>query len=86
MEFVDTAGLVKAHRKAKVWGNQFLTNIRETAIGHVVRCFENDNIIHASAKNRRDDIEAINTEPKLADPRHLRTCDSSRTEESQRWR
>ena len=85
MEFVDIAGLVKGASKGEGLGNQFLTNIRETeAIGHVVRCFENDNIIHVSGKvNPADDIEVINTELALA---HLRTCDSSRTEESQRWR
>ncbi|MCP5751541.1 50S ribosome-binding GTPase, partial [Klebsiella pneumoniae] len=51
MEFVDIAGLVKGASKGEGLGNQFLTNIRETeAIGHVVRCFENDNIIHVSGK------------------------------------
>ncbi len=63
MEFVDIAGLVKGASKGEGLGNQFLTNIRETeAIGHVVRCFENDNIIHVSGKvNPADDIEVINT-------------------------
>jgi GTPase SAR1 family protein len=51
MEFVDIAGLVKGASKGEGLGNQFLTNIRETeAIGHVVRCFENDNIIHVNNK------------------------------------
>ncbi|VFS42610.1 GTP-dependent nucleic acid-binding protein engD [Serratia liquefaciens] len=51
MEFVDIAGLVKGASKGEGLGNQFLTNIRETeAIGHVVRCFENDNIIHVAGK------------------------------------
>ncbi len=54
MEFVDIAGLVKGASKGEGLGNQFLTNIRETeAIGHVVRCFENDNIIHVSGKVTR---------------------------------
>ena len=74
MEFVDIAGLVKGASKGEGLGNQFLTNIRETeAIGHVVRCFENDNIIHGSGKvNPADDIEVINTELALAD---LDTCE-----------
>ena len=64
MEFVDIAGLVKGASKGEGLGNQFLTNIRETeAIGHVVRCFENDNIIHVNNKvDPADDIEVINTE------------------------
>ena len=59
MEFVDIAGLVKGASKGEGLGNQFLTNIRETeAIGHVVRCFENDNIIHVSEKqNQPHDIQ-----------------------------
>ncbi|MDR9825796.1 redox-regulated ATPase YchF, partial [Vibrio sp. FNV 38] len=74
IEFVDIAGLVKGASKGEGLGNQFLTNIRETeAIGHVVRCFENDNIIHVSGKvNPADDIEVINTELALAD---LDTCE-----------
>ena len=74
MEFVDIAGLVKGASKGEGLGNQFLTNIRETeAIGHVVRCFENDNIIHVSGKvDPVSDIEVINTELALAD---LDTCE-----------
>ncbi|STQ11283.1 GTP-binding protein YchF [Enterobacter cloacae] len=57
MEFVDIAGLVKGASKGEGLGNQFLTNIRETeAIGHVVRCFENDNIIHVAGKVTRRKI------------------------------
>lgn len=69
MEFVDIAGLVKGASKGEGLGNQFLTNIRETeAIGHVVRCFENDNIIHVSGKvDPASDIEIINTELALSD-------------------
>ncbi|NJD00801.1 redox-regulated ATPase YchF [Candidatus Erwinia dacicola] len=69
MEFVDIAGLVKGASKGEGLGNQFLTNIRETeAIGHVVRCFENDNIIHVNNKvDPADDIETINTELALSD-------------------
>ncbi|MBK0364442.1 redox-regulated ATPase YchF [Salmonella enterica] len=74
MEFVDIAGLVKGASKGEGLGNQFLTNIRETeAIGHVVRCFENDNIIHVAGKvNPAEDIDVINTELALAD---LDTCE-----------
>ncbi len=69
MEFVDIAGLVKGASKGEGLGNQFLANIRETdAIAHVVRCFENDDIIHVNGKiNPASDIEVINTELLLAD-------------------
>jgi GTP-binding protein YchF len=69
MEFVDIAGLVEGASKGEGLGNQFLTNIRETdAIVHVVRCFENDDIIHVAGKiSPLDDIEIINTELILAD-------------------
>ncbi|MGC8697198.1 MAG: redox-regulated ATPase YchF [Halothiobacillus sp.] len=69
MEFVDIAGLVKGASKGEGLGNQFLTNIRETdAIAQVVRCFDNDDIIHVAGKvNPLDDIEIINTELILAD-------------------
>lgn len=69
MEFVDIAGLVKGASKGEGLGNQFLANIRETdAIGHVVRCFENDNIVHVAGRvNPAEDIEVINTELALAD-------------------
>jgi len=69
MEFVDIAGLVAGASKGEGLGNKFLANIRETdAIGHVVRCFENDNIIHVSGQvDPLADIEVINTELMLAD-------------------
>ncbi len=69
MEFVDIAGLVEGASKGEGLGNQFLTNIRETdAIVHVVRAFENDDIVHVSGKvSPIDDIEIINTELVLAD-------------------
>ena len=69
MEFVDIAGLVEGASKGEGLGNLFLSNIRETdAILHVVRCFENDDIIHVSGKvSPLDDIETINTELALAD-------------------
>ncbi|MDP5040760.1 MAG: redox-regulated ATPase YchF, partial [Paraglaciecola sp.] len=69
MEFVDIAGLVEGASKGEGLGNKFLANIRETdAIGHVVRCFENDNIVHVSGKvSPKDDIDVINTELALAD-------------------
>ena len=69
MEFVDIAGLVEGASKGEGLGNKFLANIRETdAIGHVVRCFENDNIVHVAGKvSPKDDIDVINTELALAD-------------------
>mgnify|MGYP001204108628 CR=1 FL=1 len=69
MEFVDIAGLVEGASKGEGLGNQFLSNIRETdAILHIVRCFENDDIIHVSGKvDPLDDVETINTELALAD-------------------
>ncbi|MBR9858857.1 MAG: redox-regulated ATPase YchF [Gammaproteobacteria bacterium] len=69
MEFVDIAGLVAGASKGEGLGNKFLANIRETdAIGHVVRCFEDDNIVHVAGKvSPKDDIEIINTELALAD-------------------
>lgn len=69
MEFVDIAGLVAGASKGEGLGNQFLANIRETdAIAHVVRCFEDDNVIHvASQIDPIADIEVINTELALAD-------------------
>jgi GTP-binding protein YchF len=69
VEFVDIAGLVAGASKGEGLGNQFLANIRETdAIAHVVRCFEDDNVVHVSGKvNPVSDIETINTELALAD-------------------
>lgn len=69
MEFVDIAGLVAGASKGEGLGNKFLANIRETdAIAHVVRCFENDNVIHVANKvDPAADIEVINTELALAD-------------------
>ncbi|TQV84799.1 redox-regulated ATPase YchF [Exilibacterium tricleocarpae] len=69
MEFVDIAGLVAGASKGEGLGNKFLANIRETdAIAHVVRCFDNDNVIHvANQIDPAADIEIINTELALAD-------------------
>ena len=69
MEFVDIAGLVAGASKGEGLGNQFLANIRETdAIAHVVRCFENTDIVHVEGKiDPEDDIEVIDTELALAD-------------------
>lgn len=69
MEFVDIAGLVKGASKGEGLGNQFLANIRETdAIGHVVRCFDDPNIVHVAGQvNPQEDIDVINTELALAD-------------------
>ncbi|HPW51654.1 MAG TPA: 50S ribosome-binding GTPase, partial [Spirochaetota bacterium] len=69
VEFYDIAGLVKGASKGEGLGNQFLSHIRETsAIVHVVRCFEDDNIVHVSGSiDPVSDIEVINTELILAD-------------------
>ncbi|NGM87091.1 redox-regulated ATPase YchF [Parapusillimonas sp. SGNA-6] len=69
VEFVDIAGLVAGASKGEGLGNQFLANIRETdAIVHVVRCFEDPNVVHVSGTiNPLSDIEVINTELALAD-------------------
>ncbi len=69
MEFVDIAGLVEGASRGEGLGNQFLANIRETdAIAHVVRCFEDDNVIHVANRiDPIDDIGIINMELALAD-------------------
>ncbi len=69
VEFVDIAGLVKGASQGEGLGNQFLANIREVdAIAHVVRCFEDGNVIHVAGRvDPLDDIETINTELILAD-------------------
>jgi GTP-binding protein YchF len=69
MEFVDIAGLVAGASKGEGLGNKFLANIRETqAIVHVVRCFENDDIVHVAGKvDPLADIEVIHTELALSD-------------------
>ncbi len=69
MEFVDVAGLVAGASRGEGLGNQFLAHIRETdAVAQVVRCFEDDDIIHVNGKvDPSGDIEIINTELALAD-------------------
>lgn len=69
IEFCDIAGLVKGASKGEGLGNKFLGHIREvSAIVHVVRCFENENIVHIDGKiNPISDIETINTELILSD-------------------
>jgi GTP-binding protein YchF len=69
MEFVDIAGLVAGASKGEGLGNQFLAHIRETqAIAHVVRCFENDDVVHVSGRiDPLSDIDTIHTELALAD-------------------
>lgn len=69
VEFVDIAGLVAGASKGEGLGNQFLANIRETdAIMHVVRCFQDDNVVHVAGKvDPVADIETIQTELALAD-------------------
>ena len=73
VEFIDIAGLVKGASQGEGLGNQFLANIRETAaIVHIVRCFDDDNVVHVSAHpDPRSDIEVINTELMLADLQQL---------------
>ncbi|MDL1861097.1 redox-regulated ATPase YchF [Betaproteobacteria bacterium PRO7] len=74
VEFVDIAGLVAGASKGEGLGNQFLANIRECdAIAHIVRCFEDPNVVHVAGKvDPVSDIEVINTELALAD---LQTVD-----------
>ena len=74
VEFVDIAGLVAGASKGEGLGNQFLANIRECdAIAHIVRCFDDPNVIHVAGKvDPVSDIEVIDTELALAD---LQTVD-----------
>ena len=76
MEFVDIAGLVAGASKGEGLGNKFLANIRETdAIAHVVRCFQDENIVHVAGRiDPIADIDTINTELALAD---LETVDKA---------
>ncbi|AMA65085.1 Ribosome-binding ATPase YchF [Candidatus Arsenophonus lipoptenae] len=76
IEFIDIAGLVKGASTGAGLGNQFLNNIRETeAIIHVIRCFDNNNIIHIHGKiDPISDIDTINTELILSD---LDTCEKA---------
>src|SRR5438477_8006571 len=69
VEFVDIAGLVAGASRGEGLGNQFLASIRETdAIAHVVRCFDDPNVVHVAGKvDPVSDIETINTELALAD-------------------
>ena len=69
LSFVDIAGIVKGASEGAGLGNKFLANIRETdAIAHVVRCFDDENVIHVEGQiNPPDDIDVINTELALAD-------------------
>ena len=69
VEFVDIAGLVEGASQGQGLGNQFLAHIREThAVAHLVRCFENDDVVHVAGKvNPLHDIEVIDTELMLAD-------------------
>ena len=69
IEFVDIAGLVKGASKGEGLGNKFLANIRETdAIVHVVRCFDDENVIHVEGStDPRRDIDIINMELVMAD-------------------
>src|SRR5574340_254804 len=94
VEFVDIAGLVAGASKGEGLGNQFLANIRETdAIAHVVRCFEDPNVVHVAGKvDPIADVETINTELALADlasvektlARYLKTARAGGDKEAQR--
>lgn len=83
IEFCDIAGLVKGASKGEGLGNKFLGHIREVeAIVHVVRCFENDNIVHVDGKiDPASDIDTINTELLLSDmeimERRLQKCEKN---------
>jgi len=83
VEFVDIAGLVAGASKGEGLGNKFLANIRETdAIAHVVRCFDDSNVIHVAGKiDPLSDIEVINTELALAD---METIDKTLQRESKK--
>lgn len=87
-EFTDIAGIVKGASKGEGLGNKFLANIRQVdAICHVVRCFDNDNIIHVTGKvDPMSDIETINLELILADlesveKRYTRVAKIARTKD-----
>ena len=69
MEFVDIAGLVKGAHSGEGLGNKFLSHVRETqCFAHVVRCFEDTNVIHVEGKiSPIDDLETIETELVLSD-------------------
>ena len=73
VEFVDIAGLVKGASKGEGLGNKFLANIRETAaVIHVVRCFDNDDVVHVDAKpNPKSDVETIEVELIISDLEQL---------------
>ena len=83
VELVDIAGLVAGASKGEGLGNKFLANIRETdAIMHVVRCFDDENIVHVSGNiNPLSDIETINTELILSD---METLDKAILKESKK--
>jgi len=94
IEFVDIAGLVRGASKGEGLGNQFLANIRETdAIGHVVRCFEDSDVVHVEGRvDPASDIEVIHLELALADfetatrnlERAVKTAKTGRKEDVQR--
>jgi GTP-binding protein YchF len=94
VEFVDIAGLVAGASKGEGLGNQFLAHIRETdAIAHVVRCFEDPNVVHVAGKvDPVSDIETVHTELALADlqtvdkqlAKHAKVAQSGGDEEAQR--
>jgi hypothetical protein len=83
VEFVDIAGLVAGASKGEGLGNKFLANIRETdAIAHVVRCFDDGNVVHVAGKvDPLADIEVINTELALAD---METVEKATARESKK--
>jgi GTP-binding protein YchF len=88
MEFVDIAGLVAGASKGEGLGNKFLANIRETdAIAHVVRCFEDENVIHvANSVDPKRDIEIIDLELIMADLDSSEKATAARCPHRQGWR
>src|ERR1700690_2267613 len=93
VEFVDIAGLVAGASKGEGLGNKFLSHIREVdAVAHVVRCFENDDIIHVAGRiDPASDIEVINTELALADldsveRAHQKAAKAAKTEDQEALR
>ena len=87
MEFVDIAGLVEGASRGEGLGNKFLANIRETqAVAQVVRCFDDDNIVHVAGKvHPLEDIDVINTELCLADQETVDKALQKAVETKKRW-